>query len=93
VDAPRRRLDPLALAVNGFAIAGLVAVGAYLAFSFWHDPPLAEPTPVARPPVREISFELVDLRPQKEKRDFSCSPGTCARRKRGWSRPRPACRR
>jgi hypothetical protein len=58
VDAPRRRLDPLALAVNGVAVAALVAVGGYVGYRIWQDPPqiakpaqkpLAKPAPVARP--------------------------------------------
>jgi hypothetical protein len=76
VDAPRRRLDPLAAAIYGAALAALLGVGGYLVVSLWrYQPPLGSPkpavAPMAAPASAERTFELVDLRPRKEKIDFN----------------------
>ncbi|HUQ26169.1 MAG TPA: hypothetical protein VM140_10890 [Burkholderiales bacterium] len=67
MDAPRRGLDPAALAVFAVAVVLLVGVSAYVGWRMWRDPPLlvakpkAAPPPVAKPkaapppvPAREL---------------------------------------
>jgi hypothetical protein len=69
VDEPRRRLDPLAVAVNAVAVVAMLAVGGYLAVSIWRDAPApkpkAKPVVVAKPaqqappsPVARIEIRL-----------------------------------
>jgi hypothetical protein len=56
VDEPRRRLDPLAVAVNAVAVVALVAVGGYLAVSLWRDKPAPLPKPAAKTAPKEAPF-------------------------------------
>ena len=52
MDSPRRRLDPVALAVFGVAVVLLVAVSAHLILRVWQDPviPVAKPVVAKKPP-------------------------------------------
>lgn len=58
MDEPRRRLDPLAVAVNAVAVVAMLAVGGYLAVSLWRDKPAVLPKPavVLRPAPQSAPF-------------------------------------
>lgn len=65
MDEPRRRLDPLAVAVNVVAVVALVGVGGYLAVSLWRAKP-APPPPkpvVAKPAPKKPGIVASEVPP------------------------------
>jgi len=68
VSEPRRRLDPLALAVHGVALALIVAAGAYLVFAIRSDPqPAQADSQAARDFLGGIAKSLEQLVEGKKK--------------------------